>query len=140
MPQNYNDEISLILYKHKLRLCICEYGTNGMVSNIIAKAKYSKETFIGSYVFNNPTMLKDFNIELDNKEFEQHLGLTALRKTNGDVCLVTYIKDNQLSILIIFMKNIYKKEYSLDNINDQVSESSALALAFLSDVLVKGNK
>jgi hypothetical protein len=140
MQQNYSDEIGSILYKHKLMLCVCEYGTNGMVSSVLAKVKYNNEVFVGSYVFNNKKMLNEFNVSEDDKYFAMHIGLIALRKTQADICLVTHVYDDKLFLLLIFMGKIFEKQISLAKIKDQVTESSALALVFLSNVLIKGDK
>jgi hypothetical protein len=140
VANNYNEEINEILLKFKLKLVVCEYGTNGMISSLLANTKNSKETFIGSYIINSEEMVTALNLNIGSNNFIQTLSFTALKKTKADVCLTSYLLDNTLQILVVLLKKEYKLIYNIENSMNKATEATILSLTFLSNKLQEVNK
>jgi hypothetical protein len=137
---NYNEEISEILLKFKLKLVVCEFGTNGLISSLLANTTNSKKTFIGSYVINSEEMINSLNINVEDINFAQKLSFTVLRKTNADVCLTSYLKNNIIQIIVVLLKKEYQMIYNIENNMNKATEATILSLTFLSDKLQEANK
>ncbi|MDR2821643.1 MAG: hypothetical protein LBV53_01650 [Mycoplasmataceae bacterium] len=137
---NYNEEISEILLKFKLKLVVCEYGTNGLISSLLANTSNSKKTFVGSYIINNEGMIQSLNLNSTDSNFIQTLSFTALRKTKADVCLTSYLVKDTLEILIVLLKKEYRAVYNIGNNMNKATEATILSLTFLSNKLQEANK
>jgi hypothetical protein len=137
---NYNEEISEILLKFDLKLVVCEFGTNGLISSLLANTTNSKKTFVGSYVINNESMAKALNLNTKDINFAQTLSFTALRKTNADVCLTSCLVNDKVQVIVILLKKEYQAVYNIDNNMNKATEATILSLTFLSDKLQEANK
>jgi hypothetical protein len=133
---NYSLDIIHNLSNFKLTLFICEIGTNGLVSGLLAKTD-TNHILVGSYIINNESMLKTLKIEHNSNpnEFIKTVSLTALRNFKADSCVTTYIKDKKLYISIFIYQKEYQKEIDLKNIDDIPEYATIQTLSFFSNLL-----
>jgi hypothetical protein len=126
----YIDKIFDILSSLNLTLCVCEYGTNGMVSSLLSKGNKENDRFIGSYIINSKKMLTVLG-DINTNKISSSLSFRILRVTKCDICLTTYVSSDNLDISLVIIEKEFKKNFSLNGVVDKPAESTVLALNFL---------
>ncbi|MDR3249969.1 MAG: hypothetical protein LBS95_02735 [Mycoplasmataceae bacterium] len=127
---NYNEQIGAMLRKHSLKICSCEYGTNGLIGSLLTKIKNSKSLYIGGMILNDNLFSNNFVEYIKNFK----------NKLNSDVIIGSFVEEKKCICYIYIIDKLYTKTFELKTNDDSGIQSSIISLSYLYDTLKESDK